>query len=112
METINITPLVNAIISLAAVVISLFVIPVLRRKAKAQDLERLEALATLAVKAAEQLYDRKEADAKRDYVISYLYSKGYSVDDEDVLAALEAAVIKLHNELYGQPEQLMEMPQE
>ena len=112
METINITPLVNAIISLAAVVISLFVIPVLRRKAKAQDLERLKALATLAVKAAEQLYSREAADAKRHYVLSYLESKGYSIDDHDVMNALEAAVIKLHNELYGQPEQIMEMPQE
>ena len=101
METINITPLANALISLLAVVISLFVIPVLRRKIKAQDLERLESLAALAAKAAEQLYSREATDAKRDYVISYLYSKGYSVDDADVMAALEAAVIKLHAELYG-----------
>lgn len=105
METINITPLANALISLLAVAISLFVIPVLRRKAKAQDLERLESLATLAVKAAEQLYDRKQAEEKRAYVLAYLNSKGYEIDDSDVMNALEAAVIKLHAELYGaQPE--------
>lgn len=101
METINITPLVDAIIKLAAVVISLFVIPVLKRKAKAQDIERLETLARIGVEAAEQLYSREQADAKRQYVLSYLESKGYSIDGHDVMNALEAAVIKLHNELYG-----------
>ena len=101
METINITPLVDALIKLAAVVISLFVIPVLRRKIKAQDIARLESLAKIAVEAAEQLYTREATDAKRQYVLSYLESKGYAIDDHDVMNALEAAVIKLHAELYG-----------
>lgn len=101
MDTINITPLVNALISLAAVAISLFVIPVLRRKVKAQDIERLESLARIAVEAAEQLYAREATDAKRQYVLSYLESKGYTIDDHDVMNALEAAVIKLHADLYG-----------
>ena len=104
MESINITPLVNALISLAAIAISLFVIPVLKRKAKAQDIERLENLARIAVEAAEQIYDRKQADEKRDYVLAYLASKGYEIDDHDVMNALEAAVIKLHAELYGSGE--------
>lgn len=101
MEAINITPLVDAIISAAALAISLFVIPVLKRKAKAQDIARLESLARIAVEAAEQLFDRKQADEKREYVLSYLSSKGYEIDDHDVMNALEAAVIKLHAELYG-----------
>lgn len=101
MDTINITPLVNALISLAAIAISLFVIPVLKRKAKAQDLARLESLARIAVEAAEQLFARQQADEKRDYVLAYLHSKGYEIDDHDVMNALEAAVIKLHAELYG-----------
>ena len=37
----------------------------------------------IAVSAAEQLFDAKNGNAKKQYVVSFLEERGYRVDEED-----------------------------
>lgn len=100
METINLTPILNAMILLVAAVLSAVVIPWIRKKASAEELQQLRAWVDIAVSAAEQLYDQCDGEKKREYVIEYLAEKGYSID-ATLINTIEAAVLRLHNELYG-----------
>ena len=100
----NITPILNAVIALAAAIVSAFIIPWVKKKAKACDLEALESWTRIAVSAAEQLYTCTQGVEKKAYVLKYLSAKGYNINTEDIENAVEAAVIKLHYELYGKKE--------
>ena len=97
----NITPIINAVIALIAALVSAFVIPWIKKKAAACDLEQMQAWTKIAVAAAEQLYTALQGDVKKQYVMKYLAEKGYDVSDEDIENAIEAEVLRLHNELYG-----------
>ena len=65
------------------------------------DLEQMEKWTSIAVSAAEQLFKSTQAEEKKKYVLKYMASKGYDINTEDVENAIEAAVLSLHNELYG-----------
>ena len=97
----NITPIINAVIALIAALVSAFVIPWIKKKAASCDLDQMQAWTGIAVAAAEQLYTALQGDVKKQYVMKYLAEKGYDVSDEDIENAIEAEVLRLHNELYG-----------
>lgn len=97
----DITPIINAIIAMLAALATAFVVPWLKRRIAAADMEKFMGWVDIAVAAAEQLYTSLDGDAKKQYVLNYLKVKGYNVSTEDVENAIEAAVLKLHNALYG-----------
>lgn len=97
----DITPIVNAVIALVALLITAFVIPWLKKKAAGCDMEKLLSWVNIAVAAAEQLYTTVQGDEKKQYALDFLKAKGYEVDSEDINNAIEAAVLELHNALYG-----------
>lgn len=97
----DITPIINAIIALAAALVTAFLVPWLKKKAAACDMEELLSWVNIAVAAAEQLYISTQGDEKKMYVLKYLADKGYKVDEEDVENTIESEVLRLHNELYG-----------
>lgn len=97
----DITPIINAIIALIAALVSAFVIPWLKRKVAAYDLDALLSWVQIAVAAAEQLYTSLQGDDKKQYVLRYLAEKGYDVNAEDIENTIEAEVLRLHSELYG-----------
>lgn len=101
METINITELVQAIITIIAAIISIFVIPFIKGKVGDQNMTEFLRWVDIAVAAAEQLYDSTQGAKKKRYVLSYLETKGFTIAEEDMDLAIEAAVNRLHNELYG-----------
>lgn len=98
MNTINLTPIVNAIIALASALITVFVIPWLRSKYGNEELSKFLTLVQIGVTAAEQIYDANDGEAKKEYVVKYLADRGYSIDDS-VNNAIEAAVLELHSNL-------------
>ena len=83
MNMIDITPIVNAVIALLAAGVSVFLIPWI--KSKTTDAQRKELLewVKIGVAAAEQLYE-------------FLASMGFTVDEEAINAAIEAAVNQLN----------------
>lgn len=97
----DITPIIQAVVALAVALITAFVIPWLKNKVGAQNMDLFLAWVDIAVAAAEQLYESTDGDGKKAYVVSFLASKGFKVDTEELDNAIESAVLKLHNELYG-----------
>ena len=95
----DLTPIINAAVALLAAIITVFVVPWIRRKTTAQDREAMLAWVEIAVAAAQQLFYGLDGEARKDYVVSFLAERGYSVDAGALDAAIEAAVLKLHREL-------------
>lgn len=80
MNMIDITPIINAVIALAAAGVTVFLIPWI--KSKTTD---------------EQLYEGQgRGEEKKKYVLEFLASMGFTVDEEAVNAAIEAAVNQLN----------------
>ena len=90
MNTIDITPIVNAAIALIGAGVSVFLIPWLKK---------LTAWVKIGVAAAEQLYKGAgRGEEKKQYVIDFLKQKGFKVDEESVVNAIEAIVKQLNTE--------------
>lgn len=95
---IDLTPIYNAVIALAAACVSAFVIPWLKRKTDEQEREELLRWVEIAVAAAQQLYHQAEGSKRLAYALEFLEDKGYTIDDS-VIDTVEAAVLKLHEEM-------------
>lgn len=99
MNTIDITPIINAAIALIAAVVSVFLIPWIKSKTTAQQRSELVAWAKIGVAAAEQIYvGQGRGEEKKQYVLDFLKSKGFTVDEDSVNNAIEAAVKQLNTE--------------
>ena len=97
MNMIDITPVINAVIALLAAGVSVFLIPWI--KSKTTDAQRKELLewVKIGVAAAEQLYKGQgRGEEKKKYVLEFLASMGFTVDEEAINAAIEAAVNQLN----------------
>lgn len=92
---IDYTELIQAIIALVSVLITTFLIPLLKKKLSAEKLEELKKWVNIAVNAAEQLYGSKTGQQKKEYVVAFLLSKGIVFDIDEVNALIEAEVHKL-----------------
>lgn len=99
MNTIDLTPLVQAIISLAVVIITTFLIPFIKSKVDKDKLEKIQTWVTVAVEAAEQIYVGSGKGAeKKKYVLEFLKSKGFTLDMDSIDNLIEAAVLRLKSE--------------
>ena len=97
MNMIDITPIVNAVIALLAAGVSVFLIPWI--KSKTTDEQRNELLegVEVGVAAAQLLYKGQgRGEEKKKYVLEFLASMGFTVDEEAINAAIEAAVNQLN----------------
>jgi LL-H family phage holin len=93
----DLTPILNAVITLIVSIITVFVIPWLKEKIEAEKLEKYKEWVTIAVRAAEQIYKGTGRGAeKKEYVISFLKSKGLAVDMDSIENMIEAAVLELN----------------
>lgn len=99
MTTIDMTPILNALVALIAALISAVAVPWLRSRLDAEKMAEFLRWVEIGVAAAEQLYAVTEGERKKLYVVKYLKEKGYTADVEDIENAIEAAVLKLHREL-------------
>lgn len=93
---IDLTPIMEAIIALAVAVITAFVIPWLKGKIDADKLEQIKLWVTVAVEAAEQLYNGTgRGEEKKAYVVKFLQEKGFTLDPDSLDKLIEAAVFNL-----------------
>ena len=104
MANIDYTDLIQAIISLLAVLITGFLVPYLKAKLSKEKFEKLKDLVSVAVNAAEQIYGSKTGDQKKEYVIAFLKSKGIKFDVDEVTALIESEVYKLTSSIEFFPE--------
>lgn len=96
---IDITVIINAVIALIAAIVSTFLIPWIKTKTTSQQREDLVAWVKIAVAAAEQVYKgEKKGSEKKQYVLDFLAKNGFSINEDSVNAAIEAAVKQLNSE--------------
>lgn len=95
---VDITPVINALVALAAALITVFLIPWIKANTTEQQRQTLIEWIKIAVAAAEQIYNGPgRGEEKKQYVLDFLASKGVAIDDESVNAAIESAVQQLNS---------------
>lgn len=97
----DMTGLIQAVITLATVVITGLLIPYLQTKMDTAKFAKLSELVDIFVSAAEQLYNSNQGEEKKAYVLSKLTEAGYRVEESEIDAMIESAVHTLHNALKG-----------
>lgn len=96
---IDLTPILQAAVTLIGTIITVLVIPLIKSKTNAQQLERMQAWTRIAVSAAEQLYaESGQGEKKKAYVLAFLKQHGFTVDMATLDALIEAAVNALKND--------------
>ena len=95
----DLTPVFNAFIALAAALITAFVVPWIKRNTSEKDREEFLKWVEIAVAAAEQLFYSTQGKEKKKAVVAFLEAQGFTFTESEIDAAIEAAVLKLHREL-------------
>lgn len=101
-NTVDLTPILEGVISLVVAIFSIIVIPKfkawLNTKLTASQIEVVKTIIKALVDAAEQIYTNtnKSGASKKKYVMELAKIKlaelGYSIDDKEIEAYLEQAV--------------------
>lgn len=106
---VNITPIILAVIALCTVLLTSFVIPKLKTKHPQEEIDKalnqLEVyknVAMLACRMVEQLYPgmaQTKFNEARNFMIDYLTKAGIEIDEDQVTAAIESAVLEINKTL-------------
>lgn len=94
----DITPIIEIVLALFSAIITTFVIPVIKERLSETKREKLKFWVDVAVKAAEQIYGSKTGQQKKEYVVSFLLSKGIVFDIDEVTTLIESSVYNLSTE--------------
>lgn len=90
---IDLTQLMQAIVSLAVTLITAFVIPWIRARYSFEQRQRIAAVYQTIVYAAEQMFGAGMGEKKLEWAVQQLEAKGFVVDR----AAIEAEVRKMQS---------------
>ena len=93
----DITPVLQAIITLSFALLTVVVIPYIKKKADAEDLAEFQKWVQVGVKMADQLAKSGAINKyeRRNKVLEFLNKKGYDVDFDTIDALIESEVIDL-----------------
>lgn len=92
----DLTSIASAIVTLLVAVITAFVIPMLRAKLTNEKLAEVQLWVTVAVRAAEQLFNgHDQGQAKKQFVVDSLAKHGFTIDADQLDQMIEAAVNEL-----------------
>lgn len=92
---LDLTPLVEAIIALAASAITIFLIPWLRARYGNETLEKARGWVQIAVYAAEKLYGAGNGDQKLAYAEQVLAQHKIKLDTATLKAMVDAEIKKM-----------------
>lgn len=94
--TIDLTQVVIAVLTLIFGCISAFLIPYLKSKLTTEQLSKVKFWVNIAVEAAEMIYvGTGRGQEKKEYVLSFLNSKGFTLNMTEIDNLIEAAVLEL-----------------
>lgn len=94
----DITPIIEAVAALIAVIFTAVVIPYIKSKTTTQQQAQINAWVKIAVAAAEQIYKGSgRGEEKKEYVINWLEERGFTLDEDELDALIESAVYELNN---------------
>ena len=98
MSNVNWSPLFNGLIALAGVILTAYIIPLLKQSLSSKQLENVRLAVNTSVRAAEMLFSTKEGEAKKQWVLDYLASQNIVVDEDQLNALIEEAVYELNKD--------------
>ena len=94
----DVTKLIEAVITLLIAIITTFIIPYIRKKTSNETFTEIQKWVKIAVQAAEMIYvESGQGAIKKDYVKEFLSQKGYILDDASIENMIESAVLELHH---------------
>ena len=97
--TIDLTQIILAVITLIFGLLMRYVIPNIKAKTSAEQMELIRAAVKTAVYAVEQLYKSKPGQEKKQLVLEYLKEQGFILDDEEVETKISYLVEEIVKEL-------------
>lgn len=93
----DLTPIIEAVAALIGVVITCILVSFIRSKTTAEQQKEINAWVKIAVSAAEQIFKGSgRGEEKKQYVIAWLKERGFTVDENELDALIEAAVYELN----------------
>jgi hypothetical protein len=92
---LDLTPILEAIIALAASAITLFLIPWLKKRFGNEKLENIRGWVEIAVYAAEKLYGAGNGDQKLEYAEAFLAQHKIKLDTAELIAMVNAEIKKM-----------------
>lgn len=88
--------LTQVIVALLTLAVSAFLIPYIKSKVSAEQLDAIKFWVNIAVEAAEMIYiGTGRGQEKKAYVVKLLNSKGFTLNPEEIDSIIEAAVLEL-----------------
>mgnify|MGYP001442251267 CR=1 FL=1 len=94
---INIDIMVKVIIPILGAIITYLIVPFIRQKTTKEQRENIYFWVRVAVQAAEMIYKEKgQGKLKKEYVITFLQSKGMNITIQELDVLIEAAVKELN----------------
>lgn len=97
--TIDLTQIILAVITLIFGLLMRYVIPSIKQKTTADQLELIRAAVKTGVYAIEQLYKSKPGQEKKQLVIQFLKENGYLIDDKQVESEVDYLIEQFVKEL-------------
>ena len=98
MHNVDWSPLFNGLIALAGVILTAYIIPLLKQSLSSKQLENVRLAVNTSVRAAEMLFSTEQGEAKKKWVLDYLASQNIVVDEEQLNALIEEAVYELNKD--------------
>lgn len=93
---VDLTQIIVAVLTLIISLITAFLIPYLKTKVSAEKLDTIKFWVNIAVEAAEMIYvGTGRGQEKKDYVVQFLNSKGFTLNVSEIENLIEAAVMEL-----------------
>lgn len=92
----DITPVIQAFFALLLTVMTCVLVPLIREKLSMDQLTTIKMWVKIAVNAAEQIYTGSgKGREKKAYVIDFLNSKGFKIDEDSIDKLIESSVLEL-----------------
>lgn len=95
--TLNVDLIIKVIIPIIGAILTYFIIPFIKAKTTEKQRDEIYFWVTVAVSAAEQIYNEKSKGVdKKEYVIRFLSSMGINLTIQELEVLIEAAVKELN----------------
>ena len=101
---IDLTPLLQAVISLSAALITVYLIPWIHARTTAAQQEKLRAAIQIAVYGAEKLYGAGHGAEKFTYAREWLRSQGFDVDVDTLNVIVNSIILEMEEWVIHDPE--------
>ena len=91
--------ILSLVLTIIGLVVTYYVVPILRRKVSDEKLSIIEMWVNIAVAAAEQMKVAgllPDGQEKKDFVLKFIKDKGITITDKELDALIEAAVFEIN----------------